>query len=328
MEIFDSHMHPFDVLGIHQISNKDSLLGENGEIKINPPSLLEYLEYSKFSLYLLKAVFRYLPGIIEKSILNSFNKTDQKHLIYEMDEASIDKSVLVPVEPFVSSQTIFQKISSHRFLTVGSIDIYKIPINEIEKNITDQIKNFGIVGLKLHPNIQGFFPQPSMNDFEIAEKLRKIYETAEKNRIYILIHGGISHLLNNKKSTVEYGVLENFCDSAGKSEIFKYDIPFIIAHMGSYNVIKPNYKLLKIITDNYKNVFFDTSGVGPVVISRALSVIGIDRIIFGTDAPYFRIKFNLKIVLKALQMADVKENFEERIIKVFSYNYKNILNRN
>lgn len=326
LETIDAHMHPFDVLGIKRITyttHKERI----NDTSIPKPTLLEYLEYNNLAIYLLKFIFYVAPNFIRHNICSIFDDTNEKKLISEMKDAGIDKGVLLPVEPFVKSDDIYKNYLSENFIRLGSVDIHNIPYKEIEKNIDNQILKFKIVGIKLHPNIQNFFPQPSMNKSDMTEKLNKIYRVAEDRKLFLLFHTGISYIFYPQKKKVEYAILENFCDKNGKSEVFNYNIPIIIAHMGSYNIIKPNFDLLNIITKNYKNVFFDTSGVNPKVIAKAIEIIGIDKIIFGSDANYYRIKFSLQLTLKALRMAHVKENLQEKITKVFSHNFiRNILN--
>lgn len=319
IEIVDTHIHPFDILGVNKLVyfNRD-----NRNVKISSPSFVERLEYRNSALYILKILFYLTPNLIRFNIAKTFASTNEERILSEMNEAGIDRGVLLPVAPFVDSQIIAQHYNSRRFIRLGSIDIHSISYEEIEKDITNQIQKFGIKGLKLHPNLQEFYPNPSRNEPELARKLLKIYKVAEDKKIYLLFHGGISYLINNIKRKTSYGILENFFDYNKNSEVFQYNIPIIIAHFGHYNITHPNFRLLHHIAQNYKNVFFDTSGVSPILIKKGIEIVGIKRVVFGSDALYFKEKLSLQLVLKSLVLADVRESIEERIIKIFSQNYK------
>jgi len=322
LEIVDSHIHPLDVLGIH----KNNSVGEK-KIYHLKPSLLEYLEHGRLSLFFLKLLFQYQPSLIQETILKTYQRAGKKQLLYELNRAGIDKGILLPVLPYVSADEISSAYEGEKFVCLGSVDVCRITPEEVERIILEQINKFNIKGIKLHPNIQGFYPQPSFNNRNVAESLKKIYKVAEENRLYLLFHAGYSYLFDKdgQGRKIEYAKLENFCNHEGKSELFgKYNIPIILAHMGSYQVAYPNFQLLQAISQSYRNVYFDTTGISPKIISKAVEIIGSDRIIFGTDAFYNNIKHSLLLVLKALKDARTEESFEEKVVQVFSKNYQRL----
>lgn len=314
LRVVDIHIHPLNVLGTSSIEKNNILYKKE-------PSLLERMEYNQFSLSILKAMFYIFPSYIRREVNKKFLNYNTETLENEMRIAGVDEGVLIPVEPFVSTEKIANSYYSNNYAFVGSLDLKKLELEEIEKHVEWQINKFGIIGLKLHPNIQEFYPQPSMNDRNTELKLRRIYEIAEVRKFFIIFHGGISYMLEGKVKR-EFATLKNFCNSDGKSDVFKYRIPFIIAHFGNYNMPHPNFDFLKFIASQFSNVFFDTSGVSPFIIAKGIEAVGINRVLFGSDAPYFDIKYNLQLVLKALFMANVKENYSERVRAIFSSNFR------
>lgn len=313
---FDTHVHPFDVLGVHT-APEDQI-----QSKLPSPSLLEYLEYNAFSLKALELVFKFSPIIIRRSIIKNFDGAGELRLLEELAEAGIDRAVLVPVAPFANTSKIAALYRSSRFLKIGTVDIANLTPNQIKEQLMREVEEFGIKGIKMHPNIQQFFPRPSKNLHEVAKRIHTVYKFARDHKLYLLFHGGISHLLHTQTRRIEYALLENFCDPRGASEIFDYGMPIIIAHAGHYNISKINTDLLLLIAVRYKNVFFDTSGIGPYHLKTAVETLGSDHFVFGSDANYFRIKYNVNLVLKGLALAQTKELFEEKIINVFSRTYQ------
>lgn len=328
LEIVDTHVHPVDVMGIVDENSHN----KNENVIDMSPSVLELYGYSGIIINVLKLVSRCYPTIIRKSIVKIFKKTNEKQLLHEMESAGVDKSVLLPVEPRSNIKKIRDTYTSNKFISLGSVDVNGIDNKDIEKYLSHQMARNNIRGIKLHPNIQRFYPCPSMNDNDVAEKLRKIYKFAGDNGLYILFHAGISLVfdIDKKETVVEYAKFENFFDNNGISEIFeKYRMPIILAHMGCYNVVNPDIDLIAEAANRYKNLYFDTAGVNRHIISKILDKVGEDRVVFGTDAFYFNIKFNLLSVLKALNHSKKSINFEQKVAKIFSTNYTdNILKSN
>ncbi len=316
---YDTHVHPFDVLGSHKHHQTHP-----HSTQIPPHSLLERLEYNKFSLSVLKLIFRFVPSIVRQSIRTNFMDACEARLLTEMEESGIDRAALIPVEPFVGALHINEYYTDPCFLHVGSVNIHALTKEDIAQNIENQINQFSIIGLKLHPNIQGFFPEPDRNQKDLAEKLREVYRIAKEKKLYLLFHGGLSHLLHTNPTTVQYGFLKNFFAEDETSELFSFGIPTIIAHLGHYNLSEFNIPLLKRASA-HPHILFDTSGTGSRLIKQALEIIGSQKIIFGSDANYFRIKFNVGLVLKAIVSADIPESVEERIQNIFGKNFEHHL---
>ena len=127
------------------------------------------------------------------------------------------------------------------------------PLNEITFEQADRmLKCKKCVGIKLHP---------VMHNYSIEEQGEKIFSFAEKHSAIVQIH---------PEKEADY---VRFADSFPK-------VTFIIAHLSGalhINAIK-NAK--------YRNVYTDTSGMASLknmLIEYAISQIGSDRILFGTD---------------------------------------------
>lgn len=151
--------------------------------------------------------------------------------------------------------------------------------------IADRVENFGAKGIKIFPAIGRYFPE--------ASAMHPVYETAQAYGVPIVSHGGLF------LADEEYTAPRNFV------KVLR-DFPrltFVIAHLG-----RIYYDETIAIAKTYPNVYFDTSSAIPgdeegAILKRAesflgpllsddeavhlLRTIGIDRVMFGSDYPWF-----------------------------------------
>ncbi len=325
----DTHIHPLDVMGVVHHSETKHVCHDGDYLK---PGILELVGYGKIEKLLSGLYFKLLPGSVSNIIHSTYDHVNADRIVREMEVSLMDQSVLLPLDPWVPTSVMGDSYKGNKkFLLLGSLDIHSINIADIEPVIKKYIEDYQIVGLKFHPNLQNFKPQPSHNIPEIGEKLIKIYETASKYDLYLLFHGGISNYtseIHKKYGLIERNrhnaLLQNFCDLNGESELFsKYNIPIIIAHLGHYGMAKIDYKLIQLIVDKHPQVFFDTSGLSSNTISNALSFISSSRIVFGSDALYNRIAYNLAFLYNAIMKAKTSENKEDMLANMLSINFYN-----
>lgn len=330
LKIVDSHTHPLDVMGIVYVLDE---VRKPADLDFLKPGMMENMRFGRLANFLSRFSFRFLPKAVLNEIKAAYNNPDEKRLLDEMDQVLIDKIALLAIEPWVSAKQVREHYNSKRFLILGSIDINKVETGEIESRIKEQINNYKIIGIKLHPNLQNFKPQPSHNSKEISEKLKLIYRTAEKYNLYLLFHGGLTSFtkyinpkFESSSRSKDNAILENFCDDNGESEIFgKYDIPIIIAHLGHFGKNKLNGRLMKTIAEKHKNVYFDTAAVSPAMIKDAIEILGSKRLILGSDAIYNRMIFAIYFVYLAAQKVESGETEENILMNILGRNFERIL---
>jgi len=113
---------------------------------------------------------------------------------------------------------------------------------------------------------------------------------------------------------LEYDLPVIFEDSFENTKLFcnKYpDLKIIIPHIGlvnggSYKII-PEFK-------NYPNVYVETSLAYPFEIITAITQFGVDRVIFGSDAPYSSTKIELYNLLEYDSMKYFSDEDTEKIL--------------
>ena len=150
-----------------------------------------------------------------------------------------------------------------------------------------------------------------------------------------LFHGGlsfytdqISDKYNNTKRSRTNALLKNYFNQDGSSEILgKYSIPVIFAHLGHFGLLKVDYSSLQLISKRYSNVYFDTSGTSPQLISKIVEVVGAHRVVFGSDGLYNRILQNLIFVYRGLSRITDKKKFDQALINVLGHNFNRIISR-
>lgn len=159
--------------------------------------------------------------------------------------------------------------------------------------LLDKIDNQGARGLKIHPGEGRFFPDdPS---------LRPVYEAIIERSLPVISHGGLD-IANPDPSYTRPAAF------AGVAERYP-DLKLVIAHLGN-NFFDESVQMAA----KYPNIFFDTSAVipgdqngEPLIKENALSnaeavqlirKIGIERVMFGTDYPWFHPLWDLKRFLK------------------------------
>ncbi len=135
---------------------------------------------------------------------------------------------------------------------------------DIEKE-TERIKALGLLGIKLHPDFQGFAID--------EEKAMPMYEAARGN-FPILFHVG------DKKSDLSHPErVARVC------ELFP-DLTVIAAHLGGYSVWDEAEEYL---VGKHENLYFDaSSSIDFMDGEQAVRIIenhGTDKVLFGSDFP-------------------------------------------
>lgn len=171
----------------------------------------------------------------------------------------------------------------------------------------------GARGIKFHPMAQGFYP----ND----EKLGALYEFCNDISFPIVFHcGRVSNARLNEFSDVDMilPVIEKYGN-----------IPFVLTHMADGNV-----KDVLRVSQNYGNVFFDTSIVitgyesirncnepswlDDDMVVEVINSIGSDRVIFGSDYPWGSPGPDIRrLVGLNLDKKQKKQIFGENALKIF-----------
>ncbi len=337
LKIIDAHVHPLDVLGVmpHPALAPAASLKTRRRDPFRP-GLVERLYGGRINRKLGDLCFRFLPGHVRRSLRRVFVGADAGSLSAEMDAAGVDQVALLPVEPWLPTEVVGRGYGrEHRFFILGSLDLETLTLPQIEAKIQAMMARWRIIGLKLHPNVQNFMPQPAHNPRQLAEKLDLIYAVAARENLFLLFHGGSSGYPGPAHPSHEArcrgltkGLLTNFCDADGRSEILsRYGGPMIIAHLGHLGASRPDFGLLKAICRRHDQVYFDTALMPAEFIKGALKTLPLARIIFGSDGVYARLSHSLAAVYAAAAQVAGGEKLEGILRRVLAENFLELLGR-
>jgi len=238
-----------------------------------------------------------------------FFKGDIKDTILDMEEAGVDKSVVVAIDAEttkgykISNEIVAEAVKKYPDKLIGfaSVDPHKgkLALNELEYSI----KELGLKGLKLIPHLIEVFPNDKI--------MYPIYEKAKELKIPILFHTGTHFHLGCK---IKYNKPE-FIDEIA---VDFPEVNFIIAHFG-YPWF---YSALAVVQKNF-NVYFNIAGWSPKyipepVIKQMDSILS-NKVLFGSDHPLL----SRKRILTELKELNLKEATKS---KLFEENAKQILN--
>ena len=175
------------------------------------------------------------------------------------------------------------------FLSVDPIMGQDAMIDELR----DKIDHHGARGLKIHPGEGRFYPDDPC--------LEPVYETMEKRGLPVISHGGLD-IANPDPGYTRPAVLAKVAEQHPKLNL-------IIAHLG-----RDFFEETIQVAQTHANIFFDTSAAIPgdetgrplqgiSALSNEAAVqlirkIGVDRVMFGSDYPWFNPLWDLRRFLK------------------------------
>lgn len=194
------------------------------------------------------------------------------NILEEMKRMGIERSIVLAIDfPLVS------KNSEHILTSIASNEEGKkrlipfISLHPMERNKEKKLKQFilnGARGIKLHPQIQLFKPT--------HKGAYEIYELAKAYNLPILFHTGLSPISPSwQRRFVEFSHFRKMC----------LDFPdnlFIFGHAGVLD-----YKEAIALSKKYKNVHLELSGQPPQIIKEMIKINGYDKLLFGSDWPYY-----------------------------------------
>ncbi len=225
-----------------------------------------------------------LPQIGTDIIIERLCDPDGHKLIGAMEEAKIDKSIVLPLdwgillgEPSVSIEEQHRRIAEIANKNNGKIVPF-VGIDPRRKNAIEMIRYFledyKMQGIKLYP-ATGYDLQ--------HDKFRPVFEAALDYDVPVLIHSGYS-----------FGpFLSKYCDPS----IFDYlcatypTVKFVAAHLGAGHLeqlcwlgyAKPNlYTDCSLMQIRARQNYLDFAGN----IRLACDLFGSRRVLFGTDWPF------------------------------------------
>lgn len=223
-------------------------------------------------------------GKLKNTKFSESHEKNLEFLLEEIKENKIDKVIIlsgmVKDDFNIPTKEMLELVSDNKnILVVGGINVLNYTNNDLAE-LEQWIKNKKIIGIKLYPGYQHFYPSD--------EKCLPIYNLCQKYNVPIIFHSGdvLAGYIKNPK--IKYAHPIHIDDVATDFPNLK----IIIAHLGNPWLIDCAEVLYK-----NPNVYGDISGffVGEPDkqyadlirkrIQELIIYVGEDKLLYGTDWP-------------------------------------------
>jgi hypothetical protein len=192
-------------------------------------------------------------------------------LLSQMDKNSITYAVIhmVAINPRAVKQlnTWLIKLKEPRFIKFGTLH----PSLKDCKDELHRLKDHGIMGIKLQPNVQGF----KVDDAQLTYPL---YEELAKNEMAVMFHVGGNPLPTPPHPSEPKMILRVARDFPG--------LKIIAAHLGGLNM----WTQVDEVLPGKENVYLETSmtygRIPPKLAEKIIRKRRHHKIFFGTDYPF------------------------------------------
>ncbi len=204
-----------------------------------------------------------------------------------MKKDGVDISVILHIATNAHQQ---KSVNDFAAAVQNKTDIFSFgsvfPDSEDALEELERIKSLGLLGVKLHPDYQGF----TVDD----PKMKPLYQKISALGLITVFHAGFDYGF-----PPPYGATPERMARA----LSWFDSPVVCAHYGGLNC---NEGVLSLLCGR-DNLYIDTSfGYGAIPRYYAGKIIekhGADRILFGTDAPWHSPEMELRL-LRSLELSD------------------------
>ncbi|MDG2306415.1 MAG: amidohydrolase family protein [Candidatus Binatia bacterium] len=205
------------------------------------------------------------------------------NLVAEMDDVGVEKAAILPIAfglPFGDDladrwlDAIDASGSQERFIRGASVHLGD---DEWREKLRRQAAR-GARMVKLHPAGQRYFPDDP--------KAMEIYEECGRLGLVVFLHGG--------RAGIEPGYAHQFTMMRGYEPMLAEhpNVNFVLGHAGARDV-----EDAMVLGRRYPNAWLGIHGQGVTVLDRLTREVGPDRLLFGTDWPFYHLGATLAKVL-------------------------------
>lgn len=201
------------------------------------------------------------------------------NLLRDMQTHHIDLSVVLPIEYADGCDRSARLIAACRQTNALILFCSIHPKDVRWREKLDTYLRSGAQGLKLHPNFQRI----RMNSREVGE----ICEAFAPHHLPLMIHSGIT---GREPQTQRYADLREFWPILQRFP----DMPVVLAHAGI-----TQYDLAIQLARRHEQVFLEISGQPAQHLRQALDALGAERLLFGSDWPFWHQRHALQAAREA-----------------------------
>lgn len=224
--------------------------------------------------------------LAEKSGLTPYCDGTAEGLLSKMKEADASLSVVLPVvtspKQFESINRFAQELNSlYKNSTPGIISFGGIhPLCEDIPGKMRQIKEMGLLGVKIHPDYQETY----IDD----ERYVQILSAAKELDLIVVTHAGVD---------AGYRDCPVRCSPERVLGLIR-KVPyskFVLAHFGANELYEESLSLIAG-EDVYIDTALSTKHVGKELFRKLVKKHGEDKILFATDSPWSDLKEDLQLI--------------------------------
>jgi predicted TIM-barrel fold metal-dependent hydrolase len=238
-----------------------------------------------------------------------FLDATQEHMMREMDRAGIEKSILwaIPMDGETDCNSwiaSLEKKNPDRFIGFATVNVTRgkdAALKELEHGIND----LGLHGLKVHPRQQRI----RMNDPLVLELAKKAGEMEIPLVFHVASGDATIHAKRSQEEADNEAQFEKSTYLKDISQVYN-SFRVMAAHMGG--IYNPDIQKTKIS--------FQTAGCSVDAIEYAVKTLGEDRIVFGSDYPFFS-QYDEVAKIKGARISDQAKE------KILSKNLERMLSR-
>jgi hypothetical protein len=205
------------------------------------------------------------------------------NLMAEMRAAGVQRAAILPIAtglPLGKDPTV-QVLDSIETANTGGRLVPFASVHPHDPNkraLLQQYRQRGVRGVKLHPEMQRFFPD--------EPGAMEIYEECGRLGLPVIFHAGRSGI--EPQFMRPYALLRRYV--AGIREFPK--VRFVLGHSGARDVAEAIP-----LAQQYDNVWLELSSQGVTQIDQLLKQTGARKLLYGTDWPFYPLAVALAKVL-------------------------------
>lgn len=212
-------------------------------------------------------------------LLRQFNKYQLHQLIASMDASGIERTIICAIEPFFETLDLIETTEAYanRIAVFCSVD----PEDpEYADKFEVYVQTGRVYGMKIHPAMAG--PVPT------SERMFELVALAQKHGLPVIVHTG----------TFPFPLVAESNNALSLEPVIKTfpDVPIVLAHIGW-----DQHDHVLSLGHDYPNVYTDTSWQGVPIIREAISAMGAERVLFGSDFPLFQQSASLNTLVQAVR---------------------------
>lgn len=219
------------------------------------------------------------------------------HLERDLENLRITSAVVLAVDIFgkINSEMVLETSARKPDMFIPFISLH--PRKKLNHLLIRKYVSRGARGMKIHPPMQLVRP--------CSRFVCSMMELATAYTMPVIFHCGSSPL--SPKVQDRFSVMEDY----RKIVSWYRDVPIILGHSGI-----DEWETAVSIAKEFGHVYLELSGQPPDVIKKIINKMGDDRLLFGSDWPYYPTALPLAKVLLA---TEGNEKTREKILYTNSH---------